>query len=160
MVNVATPEVRAIAQDVQRALSERDVQGLAVVAVSVASGVVIAQELADRILPALGYSANPTSATGFMVSGVVKFAAALVLGVVAAQFSGLALILSAFIGVGHLASAGADFFNALQRTGFLAEGQASRPRPTQTTSASIEPSRSRAPLEALAGTESRNRARA
>jgi len=167
MVQYVTPEARDIARETQDVIQKRDIQGLAAVALGVAGGVVIAQELADRVLPALGYPTEPTTATGFTVSGLVKFVAALVLGTVAAQFGGLALAVSAFIGLGHLAGAGADFFNAVQRTGFFAEGSGRQRTTTTTTTTSASPdasTRSRdhaaTPEAAAAADAGRNRSRA
>jgi len=136
MVNVLTRESADIAREAQDALQKRDVQGLAIVSLGIAGGVVVAQELADRVLPALGFSRTPSSATGFAASGGVKFVAALVVGTVAAQLSGLGLAVAAFAAIGHLAGAGADFINAVQRTGLAAEATRGQRRRTSTTSSS------------------------
>lgn len=121
MASIVTREASSIARETQDALVARDIQGLAFVALSAAAGVVVAQEIADRVLPLLGFSREPTTSSGFAVSGLVKFVVALGAGVAATSLSGAALAVVAFVGLGHLAGAGADAFNAIQRTGFFAE---------------------------------------
>lgn len=121
MSSLVTRDARQIARETQDALVARDLQGLAFVAVGLASGVVIAQEIADRILPLLGFAREPSGAVGFVASGAVKFSVALLAGVAATSLSGMGLVFTAFVALGHLAGAGADLFNAIQRTGFFAE---------------------------------------
>lgn len=138
MASLLTRDARDIARETNQALQARDVQGLAFVALGMASGVVIAQEIADRLLPVLGYAREPTGAAGFAVSGGIKFAVALLAGALATSLSGLALAFTSFVALGHLASSGADLFNAVQRTGFFAESPRSGYQPVnQSGSASV-----------------------
>lgn len=114
-------EASNVASEVTRQLESRDVKGLAFIALTTATGVVLAQEIADRILPAVGYAREPTSAGGFAVSAGVKVFVALVVGALAPVGSTFVSALVGFLALGHVVSAGADLFNAIQRTGFLAE---------------------------------------
>lgn len=114
-------EASNVADEVTRQLEARDVKGLAFIALTTATGVVVAQEFADRILPALGFGREPTTASGFGASALVKVVLALIVGAVAPVGSPLVSALAGFIALGHVVSAGADLFNAIQRTGFLAE---------------------------------------
>lgn len=118
--SVTTRESKRVAGEINSALDERDVQGLAFIALSTAAGVVLAQEIADRVLPLLGFAREPTDATGFAVSAVVKLAVAVLVAPLLAG-SGLVAVVGAFLSLGHVVSSGADLFNAVQRTGFLAE---------------------------------------
>lgn len=118
---VVTSEAQDVARELRDQLDSRDVVGLGFVALSTAGGVIIAQEIADRVLPALGFSRNPSNATGFAVSGVLKVALALLAGTAATATGGILSVVVAFLALGHVVSGGADFFNAIQRTGFLAE---------------------------------------
>jgi len=116
--------------------------GLGVIAVSSAGGVIVAQEIADRVLPVLGMSRTPESMSGFLASAGVKAGSAAGFGVLAARLSGLPLVVLAWMGVGALAGAGADFFNAVQRSGFLSEGStgaASRRSPSPSAAKSRGP---------------------
>lgn len=112
---------RQSASEIGDVLEERDVQGLGVIALAAAGGVVVAQEVADRILPMLSYSPNPNNATGFVASAAVKAAIALGFGIAASGMTGYGLVALAYMAVGALAGAGADVLNAVQRSGFAAE---------------------------------------
>lgn len=118
---VVTNEAQDVARELRDQLDSRDVAGLGFVALSTAGGVIIAQEIADRVLPVLGFSRDPTNASGFAVSGALKVVLALLAGSLATATGGMASVVVAFIALGHVVSGGADFFNAIQRTGFLAE---------------------------------------
>lgn len=120
-----TREAENVASSIENQLEAGDIQPLGLIALSAAGGVVIAQEIADRVLPMLGFADNPQrtpeGATGFAVSGALKGVIALAVGALAGTLSGLPLVFAVWAAVGHLASAGADFVNAVQRTGLLAE---------------------------------------
>lgn len=113
--------VRQSANEVQDVLAERDVRGLGVIALSASGGVIVAQEITDRLLPMVNIPREPTSATGFAASAGIKGALALGVGFLSTSLSGLPLVVTAWAAIGHLIGAGADLFNAVQRTGFLAE---------------------------------------
>lgn len=132
---MVTLNARQSANEIQDVLETRNVQGLGVIALSAAGGVVLAQEIADRILPALGFSRNPNTATGFFASAATKAALALGFGIASASMSGVGLVVAAYMGIGALAGAGADLLNAVQRSGLAAEST-SRQRSRQQSSAS------------------------
>lgn len=128
----ATMEADQVADQLGRMLDTDNVTGLAFIALSTASGVIIAQEIADRVLPLLGFARDPSDFTGFAVSGVLKLAIAIVAGGLMGMVGGGLLTTTvAFIALGHLVSAGADLFNAIQRTGFFAEAPDFGSAPTQ-----------------------------
>lgn len=140
--NVASRNVQQAAGEIQDVLTERDPSSIGVVALSTTGGVIGAQEVADRVLPALGMSREPTTATEFAASGGVKTGTAAVIGVLATRFSGLPLVATSFAGVGALASAGADFVNAVQRTGFFAEAPFQGRQTAQSSGGQAEPASS------------------
>jgi len=119
------PQVTSSANSIQTVLDNRDVQSLALVGGAAAGGVIVAQEIADRVLPAVGMSRDPTNGKEFAASALAKAAVGLGAGWGAAQSNGLPLVALAFIGVGALGGAAADMFNAVQRTGLASEA----PRP-------------------------------
>lgn len=128
---MATRQVRQAGMEIEDVLQERSLQGLGFVAGSVTSGIIGAQEIADRILPLLQMPREPQTAAQFAASGGVKTGTAIAAGAVAARTSGLPLLILAFAGLGALGSAGADFVNAIQRTGLVAEQTRSRGRSRQ-----------------------------
>ena len=118
---MVSADVTTSAQRIQDVLESRDVQGVALVGASVASGVILAQELSDRLLPAVGMPRDPTNAKQFAGSAASKALVGLGVGYAAAQFQGIPLIVMAFAGAGAVGSAAADLINAVQRTGLAAE---------------------------------------
>ena len=121
---MVTANVRSSAQNVNSVLQERNVQGLAIVAFSAAGGVVVAQEIADRVLPAIIDTRNPTDFSGFAASAIVKAIVAVGFGILATNLGGLGLVAAAYMAVGALAGAGADLLHAVQRSGLAAESPA------------------------------------
>jgi hypothetical protein len=133
---MVTVNARQSANNISDVLDERNVQGLAIVALSAAGGVVVAQEVADRLLPMLGQSRNPSGLTGFAASAGVKGAVALAFGILATNLTGIGLVAAAYMAVGALAGAGADLLNAVQRSGLAAES----PRSSRSSSSSSQSS--------------------
>lgn len=123
---MVSADVRTSAQRIQDVLESRDVEGIAVVGASVASGVILAQEVSDRLLPALGMPRDPTSGKEFAGSAASKALVALGVGYAAAQFDGIPLIAMAFAGAGALGAGAADLINAIQRTGLASENPRGR----------------------------------
>lgn len=119
---VVSPNFQDVASEFRDIASQRDVTGLAGIAVAGAGGGILAQEVADRVLPALGMSRTPQSTSDFAASFAVKLVAALGLGIAAIRVGtgsvGQVLAVGA---AGATVLAGADFFDAVQRSGFLAE---------------------------------------
>lgn len=139
-------DVTQASNEILDVLEERRPSSLGFVAGSTTVGVVGAQEVADRVLPIFNMPREPETASQFAASGVVKGLVATGIGLLAPRFSGLVLAVMAFAGIGALASAGADFVNAIQRTGFLAEspfrGQQIQQDQSGSSSSSPSPSRS------------------
>lgn len=118
---IATRESQAVAGEIQDLLEDRDVQGLGFMALVGASGVIVAQEVAERVLQFLNMPRDPTTATQFAASGAIKLGYALAVGALAAAMglSGLGLAALAFHAMGAVVFAGADLWNAVQRSGLL-----------------------------------------
>ena len=150
---MVSANVRNSANRVNSVLQERNVQGLALVAFSAAGGVVVAQEVADRILPALINTRNPSGLRGFGISALVKAGVALAFGIVATNLSGLGLVAAAYMAVGALAGAGADLLNAIQRSSLAAEAPSARAYQTQ-SSTSTSTSTSASPQPRQSATDS------
>lgn len=130
---LVTNEAQAVAQEVEDQLEARDLRGLGFLALAGATGVIIAQEVTERVLPLLQMPREPSTPTQFGAAGLVKIAFALVVGAIAATQSGFVLVFLAFHAVGAVVFAGADFVNAVQRSGLLAESNRS---PSSSTGAS------------------------
>lgn len=136
MVSLVTRNARSTATAIEDQLEARDIQGLGLMALAGATGVILAQEFTERVLPLLSMPREPASAVQFAVAGGVKLVLALIVGAVGAQMSGLLLVFLAFSAAGSVVFAGADFVNAVQRTGFLAESPARTQVSGPTTTAS------------------------
>lgn len=103
-------------QQAQQVLQEREISGIAIVAGSAAGGVIVGQYVADFVADMLDYPLDPQTPMQYGVSIGSKALAALVFGYAGAQLGGLALVVAALMGVGSLASAGVDIFEALLTT--------------------------------------------
>lgn len=136
MVQVVTMDARATANEIEDQLEARDIRGLGLLAVAGATGVILAQEITERVLPFLKMPREPTTAVQFAAAGAIKLVFALVVGAVAANMSGFALVFLAFHAVGAVVFAGADWVNALQRSGVLSENTQRAP---ENASRSSEP---------------------
>lgn len=121
MVNLVTREARSTANEIEDQLEARDIQGLGLLALAGATGVILAQEVTERVLPLIGMPREPTTSTQFAAAAGIKLAFALGIGVIAANMSGIALVFLAFHAVGAVVFAGADLVNAAQRSGILSE---------------------------------------
>jgi len=101
-------QARNTAQSVQNILESQDIMAIVTVAGSTAGGVIIAQRLANRVLPMIGLSPQPSTLTDALGSAGFKGLAAVAVGLAAAELSGLPQVVAAFIAAGHLTSAGVD----------------------------------------------------
>lgn len=149
--SVVTTEAEDVAREIEDQLESRDIRGLGFLALAGATGVIVAQEVTERVLPLLNMPREPQSPTQFVAAGAVKLAFALVVGVLAANVGGVALVFLAFHAVGAVVFAGADFVNALQRSDLLSES------PTRARGGSgnpQKPSQPRAPNAAGGGRSS------
>ena len=103
-------------QQAQQVLEERELTGIAIVAGSAAGGVIVGQYVADFVANILDYPVDPQTPIHYGVSILSKVATALAFGYAGAQLGGIALVAAALMGVGSLASAGVDIFEALLTT--------------------------------------------
>lgn len=145
MVSLSTQRA---AENIQDTLEDRDLRGIGLFVGAGAVGAIIAREVAERVLSAVGMNRDPQSASEFGVSVLSQVGVALTLGIVGANMGGIALLLAAFAGAGALVSAGVDAFQVLQRGGIPGmnpQSQQSRvARGTGNASSPRRPSRSRA----------------
>lgn len=111
-----TPAVQQATGSLQDVLSLDNPRALGFLALATAGGVVIAQEVADRLLPIFGFSREPSSATGFGVSAAVKFLAAIAVAGAAPILSLGALPTALAVGVafGHAVGGAADLLNFIE----------------------------------------------
>lgn len=133
MVTVLSREARDVSREIEDQLEARDIRGLGVLAIAGATGVIIAQEVTERVLPLLQMPREPSTPTQFFAAGGIKLAYALIIGAIATNISGLGLALLAFHAVGAVVFAGADLVNAVQQSSLLAEQPRGRPVPRQTS---------------------------
>lgn len=115
MVNVTTHETRAVAREVEDQLEARDIQGLAYVAVAGATGVLLANEVTQRVLPLI-FDSSVTQATTpvqFAASAGIKIGLGLVLGAVGAAMSGAVQVFVVLAAVGSVIFGGTDIVNAV-----------------------------------------------
>jgi hypothetical protein len=113
-------EAMNAADALQAELEQRDLVGIGLLAGAGAVGALLAQEVAERVLGALGKPIDPSSPTNLGLSALAKVGFALLwvtLGVTAGLTSGLGLIAVGIGAFGALVSAGVDFFDVLQRGG-------------------------------------------
>lgn len=120
----ATREARRVAESVNTTLESRDISSIAVVGIATAGGALIAQELAERVLVAMGRSRDPSTPSALGISAITKVVLALGAGALATQMGGLGMVVVAFVALGHLVSAGVDFFDILQRGGIPGQAPA------------------------------------
>lgn len=119
-------DLRQSANGILTQLNERDVTAIAALGTLGAGGVVLAQEVADRVLPILNQPRNPTSASGFGASALVKALGATATAAIGMRFDTAGRAAAGILAFGMLASAGADFFNVLQRGGIPGAQPAAR----------------------------------
>lgn len=122
---MVTANAERLAAQAEQTIDRRDFGGLAVLALGAAGGVVVSQMIADRVMEEIHEVTDPATATQWITAIGTKVVVALGSGYLAAQTSGLALVLLAFHGIGALASAGTDVLDwLLAQTG----GDAAAPR--------------------------------
>lgn len=116
------------ARETTQTLDDRDVTGIAIVALSSAGGVIVSQVVAEQVADLVDVSTDPAAgATPFAVAVGSKVATAIGFGVVATSLGGLGLVAGAFMALGALASAGTDVVDALLRSAPL-DGNQTRSR--------------------------------
>lgn len=130
-------QARNTAQSVQNILESQDIMAIVTVAGSTAGGVIIAQRLANRVLPMIGLSPQPSTLTDALGSAGFKGLAAVAVGLVAAELSGLPQVVAAFIAAGHLTSAGVDLVQVFLSVPELNQLRQSRGRVTASQSGRV-----------------------
>lgn len=133
---LATREVQQVAREFADLVSVEQLTGLAFVSVATASGVAIAQQVVDLVVPRLpndlGINKDPQRARDFLVAGLLEGAWALLVGMVAVRFigPGRSFLFATAIGlsIGAVAIAGANLIEFAQRvfgtaTSQLSEGE-------------------------------------
>lgn len=101
------------ADAVSQVLEEREIAPIVAISVSTAGGVVVADVIANRVLPMVGISADPSTLVDAIASAGLKGVMALALGVAAAEMTGIPQLAIVFGAVGVLTSAGADLLTVL-----------------------------------------------
>lgn len=114
---MVTASVRNSAGGVQDALADRELSGIAALAVLGAGGVFMAQEIADQVLPMLDFPMNPSSMTDLTVSAMVKLVSAVVLAAVAVRLGDTGGAAAGTMAFGVLVSMGLDVVEAAQTGG-------------------------------------------
>lgn len=134
--------------DVQDTFEDMEVSVLAPVAAIMAGGVFLAQAAQDQALPQLGMSQDPETVKGLAVSTLLKMAASVGLVMTGGTFSSKAAGLGTVLGLGILASSGADMWQL-----------ASNIMGTATSQTSVQKRLSRAAGSSGGSSRSRSRAR-
>ena len=120
--NLTSRDAEAVAQETRDLVQSRDLVSLAVTGLSAAGGVVVAQEISDRVLTAANLNTDPQNITDYAGAVVTKGVVASVFAFAAANLGGLGLIATGFMALGALASAGADLLEGLLTTAPLGGG--------------------------------------
>lgn len=106
---MVSASITSTARQTTQTLQNRDVEGVAVIALSAAGGVIVAQLLAEELADLAGISSDPNSGLkSLALTAGTKLAVAGGFAFVGASVGGLGLVAAAFMGIGALASAGAD----------------------------------------------------
>lgn len=155
---MVTASVRNSADGVQDALGDRDVTGIGALAVIGAGGVFLGQEVADQVMPMIGFPVDPSQPTDLAVSALVKTVAAVVLAALATRLGGTGQALAGTAAFGVLVSVGLDALDAVQRGGVpgnaLMGGGSTGGSPKRVSSPSPSNSPSGTPRRATAGAAS------
>lgn len=114
---MVTASVQNSADGVQGALADRELTGIAALAVLGAGGVFLGQEVADQVLPLIGMPMNPSSMTDLTVSAMVKLVSAVVLAAVAVRLGTTGKAAAGTMAFGVLVSMGLDLVDAAQGAG-------------------------------------------
>jgi len=112
-------DLRKSSRGVTNLLEDRDVVPAAMMGVSVAGGLLAAQELSDYVLPQLGMSRDPSSPTGLGASAAVKTVGAAATVALASRGGDAVMTYGGLAAVGMLAHAGLDLFDVVQRGGII-----------------------------------------
>jgi hypothetical protein len=114
--SLTSRDAEQVAQETRDLVQSRDLVSLAVTGLSAAGGVVVAQEISDRVLEMANLNVDPVNATDYAGAVVTKGVVASAFAFAAANLSGLGLVATGFMALGALASAGADLLEGLLTT--------------------------------------------
>jgi hypothetical protein len=114
--SLTSRSAEGVAAEARNLVQSRDLVSLAVTGLSAAGGVVVAQEVADRVLEAAGLNPDPSGVIDYGAAVATKGIVAIAFGTAAASLSGIGLVATGFMAVGALASAGADLLEGLLTT--------------------------------------------
>lgn len=134
--SLTSRDAEAVAQETRDLVQSRDLVSLAVTGLSAAGGVVVAQEISDRVLEMASLNVDPVNATDYAGAVVTKGVVASAFAFAAANLSGLGLIATGFMALGALASAGADLLEGLLTTAPAGDGTSSSMLANATSAAS------------------------
>lgn len=132
------------ARQTTQTLQNRDVEGVAVIALSAAGGVIVSQLIAEEVASIAGVDSDPNSGLKSLVAVAgTKVAVAGGFAFVGASVGGLGLVAAAFMALGSLASAGADVLdyavNSAPLSGSQRAAATARTTPTpQATATSMD----------------------
>ena len=134
--SLTSRDAEAVAQETRDLVQSRDLVSLAVTGLSAAGGVVVAQEVSDRVLEMANLNVDPVNVTDYAGAVLTKGVVASAFAFAAANLSGLGLIATGFMALGALASAGADLLEGLLTTAPVGEGTSSSMLANATSAAS------------------------
>jgi len=134
--SLTSRDAEQVAQETRDLVQSRDLVSLAVTGLSAAGGVVVAQEISDRVLKMANLNVDPVNATDYAGAVVTKGVVASAFAFAAANLSGLGLVATGFMALGALASAGADLLEGLLTTAPVGGGASSSMLANATSAAS------------------------
>lgn len=121
---MVSASITRTARETTSTLQNRDIQGVAVIALSAAGGVIVSQIIAEELADLTGISSDPNDGLESLALVVgTKLAVAAGFGVVGTSLGGLGLVAGAFMAIGSLASAGADALDYLLNSAPLGSSQ-------------------------------------
>lgn len=131
------------ARQTTQTLQNRDVEGVAVIALSAAGGVIVSQLIAEEVASIAGVDSDPNSGLKSLVAVAgTKLAVAGGFAFVGASVGGLGLVAAAFMGIGALASAGADALDYAVNSSPLSGSQVGAPSARAASATARAPSAS------------------
>jgi hypothetical protein len=129
----ATRQVQDVSREFADLVEDRELLGLGFIAVATATGVALAQQIVDTLVPRLpddlGLRADPSRARDFLAAGLVEGLWAFTVGFVAVKFigSGRPFLFATAVGlsIGGFAIAGANLIEWGQRVFGMASAELS-----------------------------------
>ena len=126
---MVSASITSTARQTTSTLQDRDIEGVAVIALSAAGGVIVSQLVAEELAEFADISTDPNAGlTPLVVQVGSKLLVAGGFAFAGASLGGLGLVAAAFMAVGSLASAGADavdyMLNSSPLSGSQVGGQA------------------------------------